>query len=80
MGAVHHACGTLRMPWKGDRNSPFNFRSVVDENLKVHGTTGLYVCDMSVLLLSLPRTLCEPQPVWRYGSHNIGVRRYCEGR
>jgi choline dehydrogenase-like flavoprotein len=40
------------MPWKSDRNSAFNSRSVVDEDLKVHGTTGLYVCDMSVLPVS----------------------------
>ena len=51
-GTVHHACGTLRMPWKASRNSAFNSRSVVDENLKVHGTSGLYVCDMSVLPIS----------------------------
>jgi hypothetical protein len=51
-GTVHHACGTLRMPWKANRNAAFNTRSVVDENLKVHGTTGLYVCDMSVLPIS----------------------------
>jgi len=51
-GTVHHACGTLRMPWKANRNAAFNSRSVVDENLKVHGTTGLYVCDMSVLPIS----------------------------
>jgi choline dehydrogenase-like flavoprotein len=51
-GTVHHACGTLRMPWKADRSAAFNTRSVVDENLKVHGTTGLYVCDMSVLPVS----------------------------
>jgi hypothetical protein len=51
-GTVHHACGTLRMPWKADRAAAFNQRSVVDEDLKVHGTTGLYVCDMSVLPVS----------------------------
>ena len=51
-GTVHHACGTLRMPWKANRDAGFNSRSVVDENLKVHGTTGLYVCDMSVLPVS----------------------------
>lgn len=51
-GTVHHACGTLRMPWKASRDSAFNSRSVVDENLKVHGTTGLYICDMSVLPIS----------------------------
>lgn len=51
-GTVHHACGTLRMPWKVNRGSMFNTRSVVDENLKVHGTSGLYVCDMSVLPVS----------------------------
>lgn len=51
-GTVHHACGTLRMPWKANRNSSFNYQSVVDENLRVHGTAGLYVCDMSVLPVS----------------------------
>ena len=51
-GTVHHACGTLRMPWKLNRGASFNTRSIVDENLKVHGTSGLYVCDMSVLPVS----------------------------
>lgn len=51
-GTVHHACGTLRMPWKPSRNSSFNQDSIVDEDLKVRGTTGLYVCDMSVMPIS----------------------------
>ena len=51
-GTVHHACGTLRMPWKEHRTSNFEHQSVVDEDLKVHGTAGLYVCDMSVLPIS----------------------------
>lgn len=51
-GTVHHACGTLRMPWKFDRNSSFNANSVVDEDLKVRGSAGLYVCDMSVMPIS----------------------------
>ncbi|QDV42229.1 choline dehydrogenase [Stieleria neptunia] len=51
-GTVHHACGTLRMPWKANRDAAFNTRSVVDEDLRVHGTAGLYVCDMSVLPVS----------------------------
>ena len=51
-GTVHHACGTLRMPWKANRNASFNNESVVDENLKVRGSTGLYVCDMSVMPIS----------------------------
>ncbi len=51
-GTVHHACGTLRMPWKPNRDTSFNLESVVDENLKVHGTAGLYVCDMSVMPIS----------------------------
>lgn len=51
-GTVHHACGTLRMPWKSSRGSAFNNDSVVDEDLKVHGAAGLYVCDMSVLPIS----------------------------
>ena len=51
-GTVHHACGTLRMPWKNNLNASFNTESVVDEDLKVQGTTGLYVCDMSVMPIS----------------------------
>lgn len=51
-GTVHHACGTLRMPWKPNRNASFNHESVVNENLKVRGATGLYVCDMSVMPIS----------------------------
>lgn len=51
-GTVHHACGTLRMPWKSNRNAGFNHDSVVDENLKVRNSSGLYVCDMSVMPIS----------------------------
>ncbi|MGC1240771.1 MAG: GMC oxidoreductase [Chryseosolibacter sp.] len=51
-GTVHHACGTLRMPWKPNRNTSFNHESVVNEKLKVSGSTGLYVCDMSVMPIS----------------------------
>lgn len=51
-GTVHHACGTLRMPWKNNRHAGFNFESVVDENLNVKGAPGLYVCDMSVMPVS----------------------------
>ena len=51
-GTVHHSCGTLRMAWKANRNASFNNESVVDEDLKVRGTTGLYICDMSVMPIS----------------------------
>lgn len=52
-GTVHHACGTLRMPWRSRREDNFNFQdSVVDEDLRVRGTDGLYVCDMSVMPVS----------------------------
>lgn len=51
-GTVHHACGTLRMPWKANRTANFNTQSIVDEDLKVQGTSGLYVCDMSVMPIS----------------------------
>jgi hypothetical protein len=52
-GTVHHACGTLRMPWKPNRNSAnFNPDSVVDDNLNVRNAPGLYVCDMSVMPIS----------------------------
>ena len=51
-GTVHHAAGTLRMPFRPAYNSPFAPSSVVDENLRVVGTDGLYVCDMSVMPFS----------------------------
>ncbi|MFN5516459.1 MAG: GMC oxidoreductase [Cyanobacteriota bacterium] len=51
-GTVHHACGTLRMPWKANLDASFDNNSVVDEDLKVRGSAGLYVCDMSVMPIS----------------------------
>ncbi len=51
-GTVHHATGTLRMPYKAHYNGDFNFQSVVDEDLRVAGTQHLYVCDMSVMPFS----------------------------
>lgn len=52
-GTVHHACGTLRMPYKPNRDaSDFKTDSVVDENLEVRSAPGLYVCDMSVMPIS----------------------------
>jgi choline dehydrogenase-like flavoprotein len=52
-GTVHHACGTLRMPWRSHRGTPhFDASSVVDENLEVRTAPGLYVCDMSVMPIS----------------------------
>jgi hypothetical protein len=52
-GTVHHACGTLRMPWRPRRDvANFDSDSVVDENLEVRTAPGLYVCDMSVMPIS----------------------------
>ena len=51
-GTVHHAAGSLRMPWKPRFDANFNFNSVVDEDLRVAGTQHLYVCDMSVMPFS----------------------------
>jgi hypothetical protein len=51
-GTVHHAVGTLRMPHRWTYQMPFNEHSVVDEDLRVVGTQGLYVCDMSVMPFS----------------------------
>jgi hypothetical protein len=49
MGTVHHAVGTLRMPYCPSYTEAPHFDSVVDEDLRVIGTANLYVCDMSVL-------------------------------
>lgn len=49
---VHHAIGTLRMPFKPSIDSPLQSDSVVNENLMVKGADNLYVCDMSVLPFS----------------------------
>jgi choline dehydrogenase-like flavoprotein len=51
-GTVHHAVGTLRMPFAPRLDAPVDTRSVVDEDLRVAGTDRLYVCDMSVLPFS----------------------------
>jgi hypothetical protein len=51
-GTVHHAAGSLRMPYRAARNGPFQSSSVVDEDLRVVGTQHLYVCDMSVMPFS----------------------------
>jgi choline dehydrogenase-like flavoprotein len=51
-GTVHHAAGTLRMPYKPRIDAPFAPSSVVDEELRVSGTQRLYVCDMSVMPFS----------------------------
>lgn len=50
-GTVHHAVGTLRMPARAHLDGPFT-AGVVDEDLRVQGTQGLFVCDMSVLPFS----------------------------
>jgi choline dehydrogenase-like flavoprotein len=51
-GTVHHAVGSLRMPYRPRLDAPFATDSVVDEDLRVVGTQRLYVCDMSVIPLS----------------------------
>jgi hypothetical protein len=51
-GTVHHAVGSLRMPYRPQLDAPFAVHSVVDEDLRVVGTQRLYVCDMSVIPLS----------------------------
>lgn len=51
-GTVHHAVGSLRMPYRPQLDAPFAAHSVVDEDLRVVGTQRLYVCDMSVMPLS----------------------------
>ncbi|MFO0906258.1 MAG: GMC oxidoreductase [Pirellulales bacterium] len=51
-GTVHHAAGTLRMPYRNRYDAPFESASVVDEDLRVVGLDNLYVCDMSVMPFS----------------------------
>jgi hypothetical protein len=51
-GTVHHAAGSLRMPYRESYDSPFKPDHVVDEELRVVGTQNLYVCDMSVMPFS----------------------------
>ena len=40
-GTVHHAAGTLRMPYRPSLDSPFDHATVVDEDLRVAGTGNL---------------------------------------
>ena len=51
-GTVHHAAGSLRMPYRPRLDADFDVQSVVDEDLRVAGHDNLYVCDMSVMPLS----------------------------
>lgn len=51
-GTVRHAVGTLCMPYRPSYTSPFAAASVVDEDLRVVGTDGVYLCDMSVVPFS----------------------------
>ncbi|WP_232214489.1 GMC oxidoreductase [Rubidibacter lacunae] len=51
-GTVHHAIGTLRMPYKLSWSGNFQVESVVDEDLQVINNIGLYICDMSVMPFS----------------------------
>jgi choline dehydrogenase-like flavoprotein len=51
-GTVHHAVGTLRMPYRPRFDAAFASDAVVDEDLRVVGTQRLYACDMSVLPFS----------------------------
>jgi hypothetical protein len=51
-GTVHHAAGSLRMPYRATLIGPFENTSVVDEDLRIVGTQNLYVCDMSVMPFS----------------------------
>ena len=48
---VHHAAGSLRMPWyKGINDLDKDpIAGVVDKDLQVNGAKNLYVCDMSVM-------------------------------
>jgi hypothetical protein len=47
-GTVHHAAGSLRMPYRAAIDAAQQ-NGVVDEDLRVRGTRNLYVCDMSVM-------------------------------
>jgi hypothetical protein len=51
-GTVHHAAGSMRMPYRPAYDRPFSAQSVVDEDLQVVGAPNLYVCDMSVMPFS----------------------------
>lgn len=51
-GTVHHAIGTLRMPYKPTWSGDFQANSVVDQELQVINNDGLYVCDMSIMPFS----------------------------
>ena len=51
-GTVHHAVGSMRMPYRPRYDAPFEFQAVVDEDLRLAGTNHLYICDMSVIPMS----------------------------
>jgi choline dehydrogenase-like flavoprotein len=51
-GTVHHATGTMRMPYRAAHDRPFASSSVVDDDLQIVGADRLHVCDMSVMPFS----------------------------
>ncbi len=51
-GTVHHAAGSLHLPYRPALGAEISSQSVIDENLNVRGLPGMYVCDMSVMPLS----------------------------
>ena len=51
-GTVHHAAGSLHMPYKSNHTGAFDFQTIVDQDLRVAGIQNLYVCDMSVMPFS----------------------------
>ncbi len=58
-GTVHHAAGTMRMPFRPRLDVPFEYNTVVDEDLRVAGTQNLYVCDMSVMPFASAANPCR---------------------
>ncbi len=51
-GTVHHAAGSLHMPYIPSIGASEIHNSVIDQNLEVRDNPNLYVCDMSVMPIS----------------------------
>ncbi len=58
-GTVHHAAGSMRMPFRPRLDASFQYDTVVDEDLRVAGTQNLYVCDMSVMPFASAANPCR---------------------
>lgn len=77
-GTVHHAAGTLRMPYRPRLDGPFEFNSVVDQDLRLPEPSTSTSATCRSCHSVLRQTPYAPWPPWRFVSPSILAER-CSG-